>query len=172
MPSLQEIGQEFWSGVWRCRHYHCRACCWPWGNPEQYQTPWGAYSGHRNHGIFFDRQRGKPMPAHRMAYELAHGGLMIFPGRYFAVCHRCDFGMCCNPAHLCLGSCADNGRDRRGKTQQAQLLQYALLPDGRRVMFVHPAERASALWRYACATAKAERKRARLARQEATHGAP
>jgi hypothetical protein len=47
--------------------------------------------------------------ASRVAYFVATG---IDPGE-FIVRHRCDDPLCCNPAHLVLGTYTDNGRDRR-----------------------------------------------------------
>lgn len=44
---------------------------------------------------------------HRLAYYLA---FRQHPADLF-VCHRCDNPPCCNPAHLFLGTAADNARD-------------------------------------------------------------
>lgn len=75
--------------------------CWvfqsPAGNPR---------SGHRQIS-----SRGRMRQAHRVAWELANGP--IPPG--MCVCHSCDNPPCVNPAHLWLGTVADNNRDRDAK---------------------------------------------------------
>lgn len=62
------------------------------------------------------KRGGRTLIAHRVAYELATG---VSPG-VLQVCHRCDNRLCCNPAHLFLGTALDNNRDKVAKGRQAR----------------------------------------------------
>ena len=55
------------------------------------------------------------LQAHRVAYELTHGPI---PDGLF-VMHSCDNPPCCNPAHLSVGTNADNVHDsmRKGRAR-------------------------------------------------------
>lgn len=81
-----------------------KADCWEWPgarNVNGYGTL--ATNGHGN-GV-------SKRLAHRVAYELEHGA--IPEGKL--IMHRCDNPPCCNPAHLQVGTDADNNRDKAAK---------------------------------------------------------
>ncbi len=81
--------------------------CWPW-------------TGRRD-GAGYGRLSvdGRERRVHQLVYEIEHGPRPNMPGYHGAVVrHSCDNPACCNPAHLILGTVADNNRDRhtRGRT--------------------------------------------------------
>ena len=57
--------------------------------------------------------RGTLLTASRVAYKLSHGAV---PDE-LDVLHSCDVRACCNPAHLRVGTAADNARDREGRNR-------------------------------------------------------
>jgi hypothetical protein len=76
--------------------------CWNWQ---------GSYGKKNGYGLLSLRH-GVMISAHRFAYMLARGE-PIPDG--LCVCHRCDNRLCCNPAHLWLGTYLDNNRDKSKK---------------------------------------------------------
>lgn len=88
-------------------------------------TPWLGAVSSTGHGSFRAASLPGPsrrgtVPAHLFAYQLAHG-VIDRPGWTAAedpvVCHTCDFHSCTNPAHLRLGTAAENRAEwslRRG----------------------------------------------------------
>jgi hypothetical protein len=105
----ERMSIRFWSKVQQGEPDEC----WPWlGNKSK--------SGY---GVFHITDKRTPKGrhierthAHRMAFELDTG---VMP-KQWCVLHRCDNRLCCNPAHLFLGTKADNTADMLAKGRQSR----------------------------------------------------
>jgi hypothetical protein len=91
------LAERFWEKVAR----RGSDDCWPW---TAVCTPAG-------YGVFAYSSTIKAARAHRVAWELVNG--QIPEG--MRVLHRCDNPPCVNPAHLFLGTDADNIHDSMAK---------------------------------------------------------
>lgn len=98
---FETYAESFWSRVAAPNESGCRL----WKNKP-------APSGYAQ----FRRDDGKAHFVHRTAWELTNGpipdGLLV--------CHRCDVRLCCEPAHLFLGTYAENSRDMVEKARSAR----------------------------------------------------
>jgi hypothetical protein len=80
---------------------------------------WTGYSDGNGYGRL--RVNHRIYAAHRLSIELHVGPIPQGNGmRDFCACHRCDNPPCVNPAHLYVGSHADNVRDANAKGRAVQ----------------------------------------------------
>lgn len=77
---------------------------------------WTAGTFRSGYGQFTQRNPRRGIGAHRFSYALAYGA----PPDDLHVLHRCDNPPCVNPAHLFLGTDADNAEDKVGKDRHAR----------------------------------------------------
>lgn len=103
----RSIVDRFWSKVAKTPG------CWLWLGKTQ-----------KGYGYFVVRVDGKetPVRAHRFSWFLAH---QAEPLPDAALMHTCDNPACVNPAHLVLGSHADNVADRVAKGRSSRKLSAA-----------------------------------------------
>lgn len=90
---LEKAAKQFWSKV------SCGQQCWTWIGCLHKQ------------GYGLMNVNGKTMKAHRVSYELHLGPIPAG----MCVLHQCDNTSCVAPAHLSIGTQADNIRDMVAK---------------------------------------------------------
>jgi hypothetical protein len=101
-PKPKDVSVRFWDKVQKTD------TCWLWR---------GALDGHFGYGMFHQTRGARR--AHRVAWELTHGPIPAG----LCVMHSCDVPACVNPAHLSLGSHADNNADMKAKGRERKVGQ-------------------------------------------------
>ena len=110
MPRKRFVMERFWEKV----NITTANDCWEWLG----------YRDAKGYGRFLVSD-GNDDRSHRVAARIALGLTELVPlplGKL--VCHHCDNPGCCNPAHLYIGTAADNNRDKvlRGHSRNGALI--------------------------------------------------
>lgn len=82
--------------------------------PESGCWLWLGCQDEKGYGLV--TEHGRTMRAHRLSYQKAHG---LTIGNLQAL-HKCDTPSCINPAHIFLGTNAENVADKVSKGRQAR----------------------------------------------------
>ena len=89
---------------WKSVDKNCPGGCWLW-------TGWKLNSGYGETTV-----RSRKITVHRLSYIIANGPIPA--GKL--VMHTCDVPICVNPAHLRLGTDADNQADKKAKNRHTR----------------------------------------------------
>lgn len=98
---MRDITERFWS------HVEKSEGCWIW-TAGRLRHGYGAFN------ISTGKRSGKTVSAHRMALALSLGHEI--PSDRM-VLHSCDNPPCVNPAHLRMGTCAENHEDAKSRNR-------------------------------------------------------